>query len=248
MLFACLILLAGSCKRASFINPHGDKIILPINGGSQALVVEADGSYSVDDCPGWLDYSIVDNTLAFTAKPNDTGSKRECVVKLTAGDIVKQITIIQADKCTHINADTQVLNFEKEGGTKTVNIETDGGDINVTPAEGVNAIYDNGKLTVTVPSNDGKSGRKEIKLTCDNITTSIYVTQQGKICPRCGGAGTIKCPKCGGAGWYGDEIDYLYFDIGCTRCGGSGMAHDYGETIKKGSGRITCPECGGSGV
>ena len=70
------------------------------------------------------------------------------------------ITVKQADVCTRLIASTEKVTIPKEGGTETIDIDTDGGDVKVEATEGVTADYNNGKLTLTAPANEDENPKR----------------------------------------------------------------------------------------
>ena len=166
------------------------------------------------------------------------------------GDVQAVIKVIQASRCTHITPETDKVEFEKEGGTQTVKIDTDGSP-KVEAPEGFTATYAGGVLTINAPANEAGGKNGEIKLTGDGQSAIIAVSQKGNVCPKCNGTGKIKCSKCGGKGYYGEytpadgDMPAYTYKVACRKCGGDGYAE--GEFYHKGSGRVTCPDCGGSG-
>lgn len=72
------------------------------------------------------------------------------------------ITVKQADVCTRLIASTEKVTIPKEGGTETIDIDTDGGDVKVEATEGVTADYNNGKLTLTAPANEDENPKRHI--------------------------------------------------------------------------------------
>lgn len=243
-----------SCNKAKNISVDNDKVIFAVMGGEKTVTVTADGSYAVEDCPEWLKTDKGENTLTLSTEANTTGATRDCVIHLVGADgLSVPIAVIQPDKCTFINASPAELFFDKEGGSKDVAIETDGANLNVEVGDGISAQYADGKLSVSVPANEGGTKNGHISLTCDQVKTEINVTVEGSICQRCGGRGTIKCPSCHGKGGFdGGTSDGSH--EGCSTCGGRGWYFPYDNTScdldgygRPGRGYITCPDCGGAG-
>ena len=244
IVFALLTLT--SCGGATFVNPDKDSVDFPIEGGEQEVDISADGSWEIAECPDWVKTEVQDRILVITTERNETGAIREGEIVLKGkGDVESTIKVRQIAKCTHITPESSMVEFNKEGGTKTVNIDTDG-NIKAEAPEGFSVTYDKGVLTITAPANDegGKSG--EILLTGDEQRAVIQVTQEGNICPTCGGSGKVRCTRCGGSGYTNDEFYETIY--GCSRCGGRGQSSRWEEyDYHQGSGRMDCPTCGGSG-
>ena len=237
-----------SCKKTTFINPSAENLSYPIQGGEKLDTIHADGDWEVKTCPDWLHIEKQDSVLKCVADENKSGAKRDGEITLEGDEVTRKITVTQAFICTRLIPDTTSMSFEKEGGKKSINIDTDGYDIHVEVNGNMTAKYDNGKLMVEVPANEGASSSGKIILTSDSQKAEIKVSLKGAICPRCGGSGKVKCTKCGGQGYEWLENDDMTY--GCTRCGGSGSGFlgypSPQDNLRKGTGMMTCPVCHGN--
>lgn len=248
------LFLLSSCGGASSISVDKNSVSFAIDGGEENVNVTADGSWSVKDCPDWVKTETQEGVIIIKAERNETGAVREGNIVLQGkSNVEATITVKQFSKCTHITPASDKAEFEKEGGTQTIAIDTDGGNLNIEAPEGFSASYDNGTLSVTAPANEAGSKRGEIKLTCEDQSATIYATQKGNVCQRCGGSGKITCPKCNGKGlvhvYVAPEMrDIVGSEQPCEKCGGNwDGTTDAGSVWRKGSGRIKCPDCGGTG-
>ena len=247
------LLVLTACGGATVINTDKNAVDFTIEGGENTVSVSADGSWKVAECPEWVTTDIQDSTLVIKTARNVSGAVRDGNIVLTGKDDVQAvIKVTQASKCTHITPETDKVEFEKEGGTQTVKIDTDGSP-KVEAPEGFTAAYAGGVLTINAPANEAGGKNGEIKLTGDDQSATIAVSQKGNICPRCNGSGKVKCTKCGGRGEIFSEAYMSIF--GCSRCGGGGSLGKpesyeedwYNNGYHKGSGKMKCPQCGGSG-
>ena len=240
------LLVLTACGGATFINPDKNAVDFTINGGEGSVTISADGSWDISDCPEWVTTDVQDSTLVITTARNESGAVREGNIVLTGKDNVQAvIKVTQASKCTRINPETEKVEFEKEGGTQTVKIDTDGSP-QVEAPEGFTATYASGVLTINAPANEGGGKKGEIKLTGDDQSATIAVSQKGNICPKCNGTGKVRCTKCGGKGNIFSE--YWLCIYGCSKCGGKGKSDKWGDyNFRNGSGKMKCPTCGGSG-
>lgn len=246
------LLVLTACGGATFITPDKDSANFTIEGGEESVNISADGSWEIAESPEWVTTTVQDSTLVINTARNETGTVHEGNIILTGKDNVQAvIKVTQASRCTHITPATDKVEFEKEGGTQTVNINTDGSP-KVEAPKGFTATYAGGVLTINAPANEGGGKNGEIKLTGDDQGAVIAVSQKGNVCSRCNGTGKVKCSKCGGRGIRGGDPEWY----GCSSCGGSGYRHRYSEpgyssyddvNYRKGSGKMKCPECGGSG-
>ena len=257
------LLVLCSCGGATYINLSSDLVNFPIEGGEESINVDADGSWEMASCPDWVTTEIQEDGLIIKTGANETGESLQGDIVLKGKEGVEvSIKVMQATKCSHITPAEEAVDFDKEGGTKTVNIDTDGA-IQVEAPEGFTASYTDGVLSVTAGANDGGKRSGEISLTADDQSATIAVSQQGNICPRCNGTGKVKCSKCGGKGFYSSNSSHSGEDYGCKSCGGGGVRYKYdmgwwngtfdgsmsyeNHGFHKGSGKMNCPDCGGSG-
>ena len=243
-----------SCGGATFITPDKNSVDFAIEGGEQTVNISTDGTWELMTSPDWVQTEVKDSVLVLKTTRNETGAVRMGDVVLKGKEDVEiTIKVTQATKCTHITPSNDKLAFEKEGGTETVDIDTDG-EIQVK-SEAFETSYENGVLTVTAPANDGGAKYGDVVLTGDDQMAVIHVSQKGNICSKCGGSGKVRCSRCGGRGSYDQHFDGPPFGAtnGCTRCGGSGSEAWAGQgagdrsTLRRGSGRMRCPSCGGQG-
>lgn len=239
----------GSCKKkATRIMLETKNVEIAQAGGEKWIEIMADGIWRLESCPEWLKVKTTDDALLLKAEANTTGAPRECDLQLVGDDDVKvTLAVRQTGACTHINASPSELSFPKEGGDRTVTIDTDAANLNVEASEGVGAKYQNGKLVVVAPANEGGPIKGVITLTCDTLKTEIPFTVEGGKCPTCNGTGKVKCTKCGGRGVITVSDGYYIEYYGCTICGGRGAEGEGGNNLVKGSGRVTCPKCQGKG-
>lgn len=236
----CSVALLCSCNKASDITVDEDNVTFAINGGEKTIVVTADGSYDIEDCPEWVKTTVENDALTISVGENTTGALRECVIRLVGKDIEVPITIKQADKCTYIKVSETEVTIPKEGGEETLEVETDCGNLAMNCPEGFEAKLTGGRLTISAPANQGGAITGDLTISCENVSTTVKVTVEGNQCQRCKGKGTITCTKCGGKGYisgWGEPSP-------CYTCGGYG---DCPPDIQNGRGYITCPDCGGSG-
>ena len=256
----CAATVLCSCSKAKNIEVSEDNITFAINGGEKTIDVTADGSYDIQDCPEWVKAETDESSLKLTVGENTTRAVRDCVIKLVGSDIEVPIRIIQADKCTFIKVSETEVTLPKEGGSKELTVETDGGNIAMNASDGFEATLADGILKITAPANEGGTINGTLTLTCDEVKTDVSVTVEGNICPTCNGTGKVRCSKCGGRGEIEEDVS-IEFHVppgqflhayGCPNCGGSGSARSFGplegqSPIRRGTGKMNCPTCGGTG-
>lgn len=251
MLLTAAALLMIGCKKATFLKSEESQIRVGLTGGQGIIHLHSDAnSFDVTEIPEWIEYTMLDSTMVYYVKANNTGQMRNGNVIIASSEQSVKVDVFQAFKATHITPETTTLDFPKEGGTKRVNIDTDGADINVTTPENIKAEMKNNTLVVTVKPNDAGSIRGDIVLKIDSISSTIKFTVEGNFCGKCNGRGKIKCPRCHGDGGYMINRYGSYGWTGCTSCGGE----DGGPCViasamrmMRGFGVVTCPDCKGKG-
>ena len=248
--FALLVLT--SCVGATVINTDKNAVDFTLEGGEDSVNISADGHWIIKEHPDWVTIEYQNSTIVIKTARNKTGAVREGGIIISGKEGVNvKIKVTQAAKCTHITPASDKVEFEKEGGTQTVNIDTDGLP-QVEVPEGFTATYASGVLTINTPANEEGTKNGEIKLTCEDQSATIAVSQKGNVCPKCNGTGKVRCSKCGGKGIVeGYEADGSWYEEGCRKCGGRGFYALWGPSsesdVHRGSGKMTCPACGGSG-
>ena len=246
------LIMLSACNGANNISVDKNSISFAIEGGEENVSVTTDGSWSVKDCPDWVKTEAQEGAIIIRAERNETGAVREGNIVLQGkSNVEATINVKQFSKCTHITPASDKVEFEKEGGTQTIAIDTDGMP-QVEALDGFSATFAGGVLSVTAPANEEGAKRGEIKLTCDDQSATIYASQKGNVCQRCGGTGKITCPKCKGKGLVHvyvapDLRDMVSDQQPCDKCGGNWGGTSDSNDWKNGSGRIKCPDCGGTG-
>lgn len=244
----CLINLV-SCKKATYFTANKEVIETIKEGESGDISLMSDGNFlHVIHTPDWVDASIDGTTLKYEVEANNTNKFRMDSIVVGAYGMDLVIPVRQAYITTYISLSTDLVEFEKEGGNKTIHVDTDGGLIYVSAPESVNAKYSNCKLEISVPQNEGKVIDGVITLTSDQQRAEVKIKVKSSICLRCKGTGKIVCPKCKG-------LRYYDYDIDCEVCGGTGYpqgSSTFMRYVEAGNepatGYIDCLDCGGTGL
>lgn len=192
---------------------------------------------------------VVDSTLILKFAENPQQTERFGEVEISVRGASTKLSIRQIYMATILKPDTTNVVFEKEGGTKTVKIETDG-EVKFDAPKKVKAVYRNGELVITAARNDAGTINEKIELKADTLSATISVQVKGNLCKTCGGTGKIQCPACHGWGQVG--VGGMNWPNGCRRCGGRLTipgGGPYGvDFYSDGTGRVTCPTCHGKGI
>lgn len=245
-----LLLLVG-CKKATYLESDVKELTIPIVGQSDTIVLRSDvNDFKLDSIPAWVKPELNDSILVVTVGKNDTNAKREGNIVVADGNLKLVIPVMQYSQATHLELpDGNEVKIGKEGGSKTIAVDCDG-DVKIEGAENFDAKYENGKLSITAPKNDGATFKKKIKLSSDKYSKEVTVILEGNVCATCNGTGKITCSVCGGKGFIFRSGEDCHSS--CKKCGGRGFicpGPNGWEAYngRRGTGKITCPDCNGEG-
>lgn len=228
---ACMMAFVSCGKKATYLKADVDQILVGASGDKGSVALHSDGtSFKLESAPDWAGVQLTDSTLTYSIGQNETGEVKEDKIAVRNGDQLFVIVLRQGIPATVLTPEKSSLRFSYEGGTQTVNVQTDALGVNVEVSEGFDASYSDGVLSVTAHPTDGES-RVEgtATLTADALEATISLTIGTKTCATCGGRGKVRCSWCKGDG-------FLYNDFNGMRpckCDGYGVER--------------CPTCGGTG-
>ena len=253
-MLVALMLFAIGCKKASYCRLDKQNVTVPRSGGVDSIVMHSDvDGFTVEAAPEWVHADVVDSTLILKFAENPQQTERFGEVEISVRGASAKLSIRQIYMATILKPDTTKVEFEKEGGAKTVKIETDG-EVKFESPKKVKAVYRNGEIVITAARNDAGTINEIIELKADTLSATISVQVKGNLCPTCVGTGKVRCKACNGRGYnivIGGSAGYR-LPLGCMRCGGrmiSPHGGGYGyDVISDGTGRVTCPTCHGKGI
>lgn len=168
---------------ATYLRIEPETIHLAKNGAiSQYAGIDYNGYiWKVNHCPEWVNvYKEGKTKLKIMASDNDTGSQREGTITVQSGSQISRANVIQSAFATYIKPSVEELKFPKEGGTKTVEIESDGIGYTFEPIREAKIKVDELRnLTVTVGPLDGITAAwgTNIVLREDNVECTISISQ-----------------------------------------------------------------------
>ena len=250
-LLSCLLLtiMTGCGPKEFNLSTQTPKKVFSEEVQTDSVVINgSDGTCELEFAPDWVAAEVKDSVVYITTKANDSGKPRKDVVVVKCGASNISLNIEQGIKATHLELPNgNEIKLGKEGGSQELVVVTDG-TVKVEGFEGVEAKYDNGKLLVSAPKNDGNRIKGVVKITAGEFSKEVKVTVDGKVCKTCNGAGTIKCKSCGGKG-YTFNFNPSPGLYGCHACGGRGYSYRVPDPgYREGKGKVTCPTCKGSGL
>lgn len=211
------------------MNSQGE--IFAKKGGTSDIGIDYDGYvWEITYKPSWVSISESDNSFQIHCDENTTGSDREDHITVKSGKIVQALPIGQFGTAQYLRLSERALTSDIEGGSMYINIESDGIGADVSYPEfcKIEDLTAEG-FTLKVEPNEGYARTGTVRVKEDNLTSSIYIQQEG-ICSDCGGKGTKMCSMCSGTG---SVSGWGMYYTNCYMCGGSGS--------------LVCNTCGGDG-
>lgn len=204
-------------------------------GGECRVEIDYDGYvWTINHKPNWVSVHEHDEDFSLRIEPNKSGETREGSITIQSGRQVAQVFIKQLGHATRLRALQSELKFSSAGGTRYVDMETDGCG---WTSQALDWVYEKRDWTVRPKDkkaviecwkNTGEYRTGSITFKEDNVSTTVYVTQGG-ICNNCHGKGEIICSNCGGLG----SSNWGFYSSQCVWCCGAG--------------KFKCTVCNGTG-
>lgn len=230
-----VIAFIGLChyamNAATYLRVEPNQLVASKGGGEIKVGIDYDGYFwTINHAPEWINIDEGENDFIIRADKNDTGEPRQGTITIQSGKQLAQVAIIQNGVATYIKGSNSSLRFPREGGKQTVELETDGCDLQGKATNFMKTSFNNNQtaIDIEVGANNSSYRTGEVVVYEDNVTYTIQVTQSGD-CPYCGGSGELTCSYCMGAG----TIGFGMFANICPACGGAG--------------KIKCSSCNGTG-
>lgn len=241
-----LLLALVACRpEATYLTASVERIYAPMEGQIDTMIIHSDGRPTLVHYPlgAWCEYA--DSTLVISLPPNTKGhSIRDSIVFIIDGDTLSLTIPVYQHYVPHtLKARRHRIDFAQSGGTDTIDVDT---DVEVLPQltvpEGFSATYwANNQLVVSCTEQSGHMTHGWLVLRAEGMADSIFLHQDGTVCPTCGGSGWVRCPDCKGAGYVSTDGSTQHMK-GCPTCGGSGDYFDW-DHLTPGRGSIPCPDC-----
>lgn len=137
---------------ASHLSVSNDDIYLTTNGGKSSISINTDGIFAVSTAPAsWVSTSVNGKTLNLECGEN-SGIARNSYLILKSGTKTLRLDIIQAGKsATCLEVSTSDVEFSADGGSRTIEIYTDGEcQISTQPESWANATISGNSISLRV--------------------------------------------------------------------------------------------------
>ena len=225
-IMASWLLFVTSCSKATYLKVDKDSIQTTISGTSGDIAIETDGnSVQVEHAPQWIKTEINEEhtSLHYEVTLNSDRQLREDSIVLKSSDQKCVISVRQTFHATYIKTNPTEVTIPQTGGQAEVDVEMDSESPLVVDNTTIASVQDN-KVVITLPENRGRRDlEQKLKISCDEESAEVIITQESNACKTCGGSGHLNKP--------------------CLNCNGMGAHICCNYT-----GKQFCPSCGGSGL
>lgn len=213
----------------SYLRTEPNSITASKAGGDCLIEIDYDGYiWSINHLPNWVEVSEKEQSFMLTVTPNKTGQSREGSITIQSGKQLAQVVIKQNGRATTIQTDQSYLEFDKYGGSKNIEVQTDGCGWSIKCPDWLKVTTNRKGIFVKCYENTDDYRTGAIYLSEDGVEKRISVVQGG-LCNVCHGDGDATCGTCSGTGLF----FYGGYSMRCPSCGGNGS--------------FRCGTCGGSG-
>lgn len=171
---------------ASHLSVSNDDVYLSANGGKSAISINTDGIFVVSTAPAsWVSTSINGKTLNLECDEN-SGTARNSYLILKSGTKTLRLDITQASKlATRLDVSTSDVEFSANGGSRTIEIYTDGEcQISTQPESWAHASINGNSILLSVDENPGIKRTDYFVIKSGTYTERINISQAGKSATR----------------------------------------------------------------
>lgn len=215
---------------ATYLRTEPEVLTAAKGGGTGKVDIDYDGYvWNINHQPDWVGIDEFDSYFEISVEPNKTGQNREGTITIQSGKLLTQVVVRQFAYATVMNVSENKLHFGKDGGEKTVSLETDGCEWKAQFPQWINLNEtEDGNLNFTCSGNEGEFRTGSVVIQEDQMVATIFLSQGG-ICNVCHGDGEVTCSSCWGTGSSG----FGFYSMSCFACGGAG--------------KVECSTCKGLG-
>ncbi len=213
-------------------------ISLPSSGGAQKLFTGSNDSWIAEESASWLSLSAPTveriKGLTLTADPNPSASRRSTMLRLKAGNVTREIEVIQEGAAPKAVLETSELNFGKEQGKREIELTTNVENLLVEcRSSWVYALVLNRKLIVSIPANPtilersaviylkNESGRELARLSLTQEAGEPFLRVPASIALNSLGS-EVKVPVDTNCRWQVELLEASATWLKLSRKGGSG--------------------------
>lgn len=167
---------------ASYLDVLNDDIYLSANGGQSSVSIQTDGIFAVSTAPAsWVTTSVNGKTLNLECGEN-SGIARSSYLILKSGTKTLRLDITQAGKsATRLDVSTSDVEFSANGGSRTIEIYTDGEcQISTQPESWAHATINGNSISLSVDENPETKRTDYFVIKSGSYTERINISQAGK--------------------------------------------------------------------
>lgn len=171
---------------ASHLSVSNDDVYLTANGGKSSISINTDGIFAVSTAPAsWVSTSINGKTLNLECGEN-SGIARSSYLVLKSGTKTQRLDITQAGKsATRLDVSTSDVEFSADGGSRIIEIYTDGEcSISTQPESWAHATINGNSISLRVDENPGTKRTDYFVIKSGSYTVRINISQAGKSATR----------------------------------------------------------------
>lgn len=171
---------------ASHLSVSNDDVYITANGGKSSISINTDGIFEVSTAPAsWVSTSINGKTLNLECGEN-SGIARNTYLIIQSGAKTLRLNIAQAGKsATRLDVSTSSIEFNADGGNRTIDIYTDGEcQISTQPASWAHATINGNSISLKVDENSGTKRTDYFVIKSGSYTERINILQAGKSATR----------------------------------------------------------------
>lgn len=171
---------------ASHLSVSNDDVYLTANGGKSSITVNTDGIFEVSTAPAsWVSTSVNGKTLNLECGEN-TGIARNSYLILKSGTKTLRLDITQTGKsATRLDVSSSDVEFSADGGSRNIEIYTDGEcSISTQPESWAHATINGNSISLRVDENLGTKRTDYFVIKSGTYTERINISQAGKSATR----------------------------------------------------------------